>query len=129
MGLREIKDRARRRLHDAMQVGAFYIEDPAAPVPVPCTVRVHTKMDALGELKGTSFDYGERHEMIPRLLFLIDEVPEPARGALVTITDPATHAQEGYRIDNRYPADGITVSTDVTILTPAERLGLPFPEV
>lgn len=127
MGLREIKDKARRRLHHAMQVGALYIENPLAPVGVPCTVRVHTKEDALGELKGTSFDYGERHEMIPKLLFLVDEVPEPVRGSVVTIIDPATLQQEAYKIDNRYPPDGITVSADVTILTPAERAGLPFP--
>lgn len=111
-----------------MEVPALYIEDTALPVPVPCTVRVHSKMNALGELKGTSFDYAERHEMIPRLIFLIEEVV-PANGSVVTIIDPATLLKEAYRVDNRLPRDGITVTAEVTVMTPAEYAGLPFPEV
>ena len=130
MGLREIKDAARRSLHQAMQVPAYYIEDIDLPSdPVPCTVRVHTKQAPLGEVKGTSFDYAERHENLPRIIFLIDEVPAPRNLSAVTITDPATGVQEAYRVDNREPPDGITVSAMVTQMTAAEYAGLPFPEV
>lgn len=131
MGLREIKHAARRHLHNAMQVPALYIEDPEAdplPEPVTCSVRVHTRQDALGELQGTSFDYSERHEFIPRLIFLYDEVPEPANGSVVTIVDPVTLMKEAYRIDNRHPRDGITVTAEVTNMTAAEYAALPFLE-
>lgn len=128
MGLREVKDQARRDLHAAMQVPAFYIADPDAPDPVSCTVRVHTLQAPLGEVKGTSFDYAERHENVPRIIFLIAEVPEPIRLAVVTITDPATLLKEAYRVEARQPRDGITVTADVTQMTPDEYVGLPFPE-
>ena len=132
MGLREIKDAARRDLHEQMKVAALYLDDPTDLVgfpPVPCTVRVHTMQAPLGEVKGTSFDYAERHEAIPRIVFLWDEVPEPSNGSVVTIKDPATLLKEAYRIDNRHPRDGITVTADVTGMTAAQYAGLPFPEV
>lgn len=131
MGLREIKATARRNLHNAMQVPAFYIEDPEIiplPDPLPCTVRVHTAQTALGELAGTSFDYAEKHEVIPRLVFLFEEVPEPTRNSIVTILDPATLLKEAYKVDNRHPRDGITVTADVILLTPEEYATLPFRE-
>lgn len=112
-----------------MQVPAFYIADPAVPgVYTTCTVRVHTKQEALGEVAGTSFDYAEKHEFIPRLIFLVDEVPEPERGGVVTITDPVTGDLEAYMIDNRLPKDGITVTAEVTVMTASQYTGLPFPE-
>lgn len=133
MGLRDVKASARRLLHQAMKVGAFYIPDPEAdplPDPIACTVRVHTRQDALGNLQGTSLDYAERHETIPRIIFLGEEIADQQQnGGVVTITDPATLAKEAYKIDNWFPPDGITITAEVSVIAPEDYGELPFPSV
>lgn len=120
MSLRDIKTAARLALHGAMKVDALYIAGDADPVP--CTVRVHSDSKALGDVRGTSLGYAERHELIPRLIFLVSEIAAPVRGAYVTIS-----ADEAYAIDNLMPRDGITITAEVSALTPSQRSGLPYP--
>jgi hypothetical protein len=106
MGLRGIKTKARLDLHAAMQVPARYFL--GAQPYLPCGVRVHTDDKALGDVKGTAFEYAARHEVTPHLIFLISEI-RPTRGALVAV-EPG----EVYAVDNVLPPDGITVTAEVT---------------
>jgi len=121
MGLREIKAKARAQLHDAMSVPAYFMAARGSD-PVPCSVRVHTKFGALGDLKGTSFSYAETREEIPKLLFWRSQVEPTGRNNLVTIS-----ADEGYRLDTVDPPDGLTVKAAVVRLSPTEMIGLPYP--
>ena len=120
---RDIKRKARRALHTRLLVPALYIIDGEAPIPV--NVRLHTKFDALGDMKGTNFNYAERVDTLPRILFMRDEVVMPARGAYVSV-----EADEAYSIDYADPADDISITAFVTPLLPAEleALNLPVPE-
>ena len=106
-----------------MLVPALYIVEGEEPLLVH--VRVHTKFDALGDMKGTNFNYAEREDVLPRLLFMRDEVAMPVRGAIVSI-----EADEAYTVDHTDPADDISITAQVTPLLPKElkRLNLPVPE-
>lgn len=123
MDLREIKAAARAKLHGAMKVPALYIA-PGGGVPVPCDVRVHTKNDALGKVKGTSLDFAERQELIPQLIFLRSQVPMPANNAVVSVAPG-----EAYRVSHSHPPDGLTITAEVAVLSAAQTVGLPVPEV
>lgn len=113
MSLREIKARARRDLHEGMKVPAFYYP-PKSPLPVSGFVRVHSKFDALGGVAGTSFEYAERREIKPKLVFWRSEI-NPVREAVVMIS-----SAEGYRLNTIDPRDGDTVTAFVTLLNAKE---------
>lgn len=121
MGLREIKSAARTALHRGMSVPAYYIATPGAE-PLPCTVRVHTKVAQLGDLKGTNFSYAETEEVVPKLVLWRAEIAAPANKAVVTIS-----AEEAYRIGVVRPPDGLTVTVEVAALKPLEAAALPYP--
>lgn len=120
MALRDIKMRARQALHDAMKVRALYVVE--GQPPAVCHVRVHTKADALGDMRGTSLGYAEHQEIVPKLIFWRDEI-DPDNRAVVVVS-----ADEAYRIDNVIPRDGPTVTVEVVSLSAAQRLGLPIPQ-
>jgi hypothetical protein len=121
MGLREIKAQARRDLHEAMQVPAYYYATVLA-APVPVNVRVHTKFNQqLGDLKGTSFSYAETEAQLPRLVFWRAEV-DPDNNALIMIGP-----EEGYRINHVHEPDGPTRTAEVSFLDAAERAALSYP--
>jgi hypothetical protein len=125
VSLREIKEQARRDLHNGMKVSALYLSEwpvEGEPVAIPCEVRVHTKFKALGDLAGTSLGYAETQEPVPRLLFMKDQV-DPVNQAVVSIS-----LEEAYRIVLVNPADGITVTAEVTPMSATQRVGLPLPE-
>jgi len=105
-----------------MRVPAFYIVGDSEPLLVH--VRVHTKFDALGDMKGTNFNYAEREDILPQILFMRDEVPSPVRGAYVSIEQG-----EAYSINHTEPADTISVTAFVAPILPSElaELNLPYP--
>lgn len=127
--LREIKRQARRDLHQHLLVPAVYLvpvapedeEDEVTYTEQVVTVRIHTKFDALGDLKGVG--YAERQDTVPKILFMREQIDKPARHCIVSV-EPG----EAYRIDNVLPADDITVMAEVTKLTAAEADGLPLPD-
>lgn len=122
MGLREIKTKARRALHQAMRVPASYYESPTA-TPRLVYVRVHTKDNlAQGDLKGTNFNYAEREEVALKLVFDRSEVANPPRNGLIVIS-----AEEGYRIGQTEPPDGITIMAEVSRLSVSELAGKTLP--
>lgn len=122
MGIREIRERARRDLHENMRVPASYYESPAA-TPRLIHVRVHTKYAEQGDLAGTNLNYAEREEVQPRVLFDRAEVNMPQRGAYVVLM-----ADTGYRVGQAEPSDGFTIKADVARMTASELAGKTLPE-
>lgn len=122
MGLREIKTKARRALHTAMQVPASFYETPVA-TPRLIHVRVHSKWIEQGDLKGTNLNYAETEDLAPRIVFDRAEVANPARNSLVVIS-----AEEGYRVGQTEPVDGITITAEAARMTAAELSGKTLPE-
>lgn len=111
-----------------MSLPALYLRTPTS-TPVPCTVRVWTKWGALGQLPGKGAGWAEIAETEPKIIFMVADVPNPAKNALVSI-----ERGEAYRIDHADPADDITITTKVVRLNPkidAEKAileALPVPE-
>jgi hypothetical protein len=120
MALRDIKHYAREALHRAFQVRALYVVE--GEDPVICYVRVHTKNDALGDMRGTSLGYAEHQEVVPKVIFWREEL-NPDNGAIVVVS-----ADEAYRVDNVVPRDGDTVTAEVVSLSATQRAGLPVPQ-
>lgn len=103
----EMKRRARRQLHDAMSVPAFYFADPKDKTSwVLVSVRVHYKFDPLGDMKGTNLEYAERQEVIPRLIFDNNEIT-PRNPAVVSVRH-----NEAYQVDNTLPPDDFTTTAE-----------------
>lgn len=121
MGLREIKSKARRDLHNAMKVPASYYSDPATYVG-SIHVRVHTKWVKQGDLKGTNLNYAETEDVAPRIVFDRAEVSNPPRNGFVVIS-----AEEGYRIGQTEPADNMTITAECARMTAAELSGKVLP--
>jgi hypothetical protein len=122
---RELVRQARLDLHSEMAVAALYVlpvSDMEAEV-TPCTVRVHENFRALGDQKGTSFQYAERYEVVPTAIMLRSEVECPVRGGILSI-----EPNVAFRVDNVMPPDGDTVTVQVTRMTrPNDLNGLPVP--
>lgn len=103
----ELKRRARRQLHDAMSVPAFYFADPKDKASyVPIFVRVHYRFDPLGDMKGTNLEYAERQEVIPRIIFDNTEIT-PQNNAVVSV-----RPGEAYQVDNILPPDDFTSTAE-----------------
>lgn len=105
MGWREVRDKARGQVHSTFGLPATYTAP--AGTPVACTVRVTDSMVAVGDFDSNGM--AERMASVPEAIFLISEVPTPAVGALVAVTNGRT-----YRIEYVYPADGITVKAELS---------------
>jgi len=116
---REIRDKARRKVHDTMRVKAIYVP-PSGPNQ-EVFIRVHYKMEPLADMKGTSYDYAERWETVPRIIVLKEDLV-PERGGIFSVT-----AGEAYQVDHVQPDDGITVTAEVSRMEAADTVGLPVP--
>lgn len=112
---------ARHTLHDYMSVEAMYFLEDAPDDAVRVTVRVHEKWMALGDMKGTNFNYAETESITPRIIFMLSEI-DPERGAIVSV-EPGV----AYRVDTPLPPDDITVTATVSKLTADETAGFPLP--
>jgi hypothetical protein len=115
---------ARRSLHEYMSVNALAwtgTYDPLRTVVTEVTVRVHEKWMALGDLKGTNFNYAEIESVTPRMIFLVSEV-EPKRGMYVSVSPGLA-----FRVDNTQPPDDITQTANVVRLKVSETTGFPVP--
>lgn len=118
----------RRALHEHMSVPALYFADPFVDDPLLITVRVHEKWVALGDLKGTNFNYAETADTAPRIIFLRSGAMapytniEPERGRIVSI-EPGV----AFRIDTVLPPDDISVTATAIALDPSDTLDFPVP--
>lgn len=109
---RDLKRKARADLHQHMQVRALYLLTPTS-TPVPCTVRVWTKWGALGQLPGKGEGWAEIQEAEPKIIFMVSDVPNPRKNALVSI-----ERGEAYRVETSDPPDDITITAKVVRLNP-----------
>lgn len=114
--IRETIRDARRLLHEHMRISAVYIEDS---IEVGINVRVWTESKPLGDLAGNGAD---REEEIPRILFMLDEIESPQRGAIVSVAEGVA-----YKVDRLQPKDDISVTAFVTRLPESATVGLPVP--
>lgn len=144
---RSIKRKARREVHETLQVRALYLTRGAPPTnpyepedleydtwtlppgpyynePVEVLVRIHTEFNLrIGDMKGTNFHYAERQEAVPTIIFRRDQVPLPEAKAVVSIAEG-----EAYEISNVLPPDDIFIRAEVTRLSANRTEGLPVPE-
>lgn len=124
---REQMDEARSVLHEEMSVQAIYFlgeYDPIRTVVKEITVRVHDKFMALGDLKGTNFNYAELESVAPRIVFWRGEDGfEPERNAYVSVKPGVA-----YRVDTPVPHDGVTITASVVRLDEKKTVGFPVPE-
>lgn len=108
---RQRKLQARRDIHREMCVAAYYYET-ANSEPLPVSVRIWTKWDALGVKADSSSDgYGERAEMVPKILFMRAEVMNPRTNALVSVA-----AGEAYQVLMTEAPDLMTITAQVSVL-------------
>jgi hypothetical protein len=120
--IRSIRNKARRDLHQAMKVPAyFYVSREGDAVPV--TVRVHSAPKDIGDIQGTGFGYSTTNERTFSIIFLRDEV-NPLRNSIVSVA-----LNEAYRVDNVQRPDGITITAEVVPLSPADTAGLKVPDL
>lgn len=121
----EIRE-ARKTLHDYMSVTAVYFKAPFEAGVTPTqtiTVRVHDKFIALGDLKGTNFNYAEIEAISPKAIFMLSEVT-PDRGYIISL-EPGV----AYRIDHTHEPDDITQKADIIKLAADKTVGFPVPGV
>lgn len=82
MGWSDIKRQARLRVHAQFAVSATYTPPGQGSAPIPCQVRLHTKIARFGDLDREG--YAEVVEDVNRIIFLQSEL-KPARKGLVTL--------------------------------------------
>lgn len=118
--IRQIKEQARRDLHQHAQVPALYIPATGSE-PRLLNVRLHTKFGQIGGLVSDKF-WAEREEIKPRVVVMRDEIATPRKGAVFSFAPG-----EAFRIDHTDPPDNISIMCHVVPLTAAEAQGLPVP--
>lgn len=130
---REQKRQARRQLHNELAEPVLYLSKRDA-VPVRVTCRLHVKFEELGDLANVRVGFGDRQEVVPRIIFLNEQVKPSLDGYVITKDMGA------YKLDNDAPPDDITTAVNVTIVAPgsaakygwdlsAPWCGFPDPEV
>lgn len=127
MNWRDVKNKARKTLHQTMQIPAFYLTSlplDSDDEPIEINVRVHSSNKALGDQPGTSYQFAERREDVTALVFLREELTDITldRGNVIVLG-----SEEAYSIDNVHPADGITVTADVSRVSASDLAGVPYP--
>jgi hypothetical protein len=122
---REQMDEARAILHDEMSVEAVYFVPPYNPLTTvvqDITVRVHDKFIALGDLKGTNFNYAELESIAPRIVFWREQIEAPEHNAIVSLKPGLA-----YRIDRDQEYDGVTVTAYAARMDESKTSGFPVP--
>lgn len=127
-GIRDIKRKARRELHDAFKVAVIYI--PRVGGPVLLHARDHTKFivnKIEGAVRSGNGQMVARQEAEPSLIFMRDEINALGltlvKGGIISI-----ERNEAYRLDNAEAPDDITVKWFCTQITNVDELtALPVP--
>jgi hypothetical protein len=115
MTFRDIKRRARQTIHSRLAEPALYFADESA-APVPVTVRLHLRFDALGELLTVSAGFADRQELTPRIIFMNDQVT-PAHNGIVVTRDLGA-----YNVGVELAPDDITTAAEVSKLSKSQIL-------
>ncbi|AET42267.1 hypothetical protein DSS3P1_54 [Ruegeria phage DSS3-P1] len=123
MSFRDLKNRSRLSLHQAMSFPAIYV-DLDTLAETACRVRYHDRQQAFGDMAGFDYAPAERVETVPKIIVLASEV-SAKRGGVFSVS-----ATEAYTVENVLPPDGITVTIEVTRMRQSEidAAVLPVPE-
>lgn len=121
MSLRAVREAARRDLHETMRVPAFFYA-PGVSDYVETFVRVHGKVQKLGDLKGTSFNYAETIEPVTKLVFWDADGVRPVNKSVIMVS-----AAEGYRVGVVEPSDGLETKAQVAELGATELTNYDHP--
>lgn len=130
IGIRDIRRKARRDLHNALGIPALYV--PKVGEPVLLHVRHHSKfrVNAIeGAVRSGNGSMADFQDVAPSIIFMRDEIEASGatlvRGGIISI-----ERNEAYRLDNDEPPDDITVRWFVTAIRRIDELAaLPVPEV
>lgn len=117
--LRALKERARRDLHQHLQVPAYYRASPTAEWQA-VHIRHHRQTQRIGDYPG--LEGALMRDLTPRIIFMRDEVAMPARGGVVSVA-----TGEAYTIGDCEPPDGITITAHVAPVPAASTTGFPVP--
>jgi hypothetical protein len=120
--IRKIRSKARRDLHQAMQVPAYYYENGIENGYRIVTVRFRNKPGQIGDIQGTGFNYAVMNETQTVARFLLDELT-PIRNALLSVGP-----NDAYAINNVLQPNGITIDAEVTRLEAKEAADLSYPD-
>ena len=127
MSFQDIKTAARRTLHTEMRRRAYYI--PLGETDhEEIYVRVHSVWKALGEVKGTNYDYAEIEDRPSEAIFDRTELAtlglsDPSRGGFLSLS-----SEEMYWVEATQPPDGEFITATLKRLLAAERVGKVFPD-
>jgi hypothetical protein len=124
MNFRDQKRRARRDLHETLQVPVLYLRSLASDhaTAVPLTVRLWQAWGQIGDVKGSRIYPGEMQNEKDRIRFNMNEISRIETGAIVSV-EPG----EAYRVDNTLPLDDEFQTAEVTRLSAADAQDLPVP--
>ena len=120
-----------------------YLFVPGLDDPILLTVRVHDVNRQIGDIKGTSYDFAERVENTPKVVFNVEQfaADNPSfvasgfasyeeavvRGAFLRLQDLPGYGALGYEIDTREPIHHLTVNANITIMDRAAAATLTAP--
>lgn len=104
-----------------MSIPAIYV-DPDSQAATACSIRVHHKQRAFGDMTGFDYQPAEVLTIVPEIVMLASEVSAPKRGGVFSIA-----ADEAYHVEVPEPRDGITVTAQCTRMSQAEITAGAYP--
>lgn len=119
---REEMREARMDLHEAMSFTALYFDGDEPEKAIPVSVRLHEKWQALGDLKGTNFNYAELEAIPTKMIFLLSEI-RPVRNHIVSVAPGLA-----FHVDHLEEDDDITVTASMVPISKKKTEGFPVPE-
>lgn len=111
MSARQVRRQAREAIHKELSFPVWYLASKSAE-PVVRTIRLHTKIDAIGELLRGGF--ADRQEIIPKGVFWMAEGNIQRNAFVVTDTEGV------FRLDNLQPEDDQTRIAELVKMSDAE---------
>jgi hypothetical protein len=125
MSLADIKARSRQALHDFMARPASFYTSSGVLLDDPITARRHDAPKLVGDLAGTNLSYAETHERPTTVVLWREQLTGVSlRRGCVIVFD----AEEGWFVESVKPADGQTITVEVTELSKADMVGKTLPD-
>lgn len=115
-GWRELKRSARDLVHTTFEVPSYYFSGSGV-VGVPVSVRLHTKFDALGDLRNAG--WADMSAIKPQIVFHIADAPE--NGSMVWVA-----ANEIYFVSMVQEPDDQYITANVVLMTPTQASKVEF---
>lgn len=122
MSIGDLKNRSRLALHKALSFPAIAV-DLDAQTQTVCSIRVHHRTDAFGDMTGFDYAPAERLITVPEVVVLASEIT-PKRGHVFSVA-----ADEAYVVETPLPRDGLTITAQCTRMSQTEidAAALPVP--